>query len=277
MLVRGLPRGLESVRVCPCRVDECGAAWRTPQVLLALQRLVNVLGLESPSLYQLLLPLLAYATDPTQPEALHLVRPVIFPAQPSSFPAPFALQRLCTSSTRFGSRKGTRTAAEATHFSEACTMQGRALLACAHAQLEDGLGLYLVTLRNAPALRPELLAPLPHVAAALAQSTEHIAVCMAILTSAALLARDQLASHAHVSAWNGLRGGARAAATPARHPHGEQVEASDGGAAPCGKAPVLPLLQDPAVSVIARRWWGHVRRRRVPCGCCPPACVRRST
>ena len=46
----------------------------TSQVLLAVQRLVNVLGPHSPALNPLLLPLLQYATDPDQPEALQLVR-----------------------------------------------------------------------------------------------------------------------------------------------------------------------------------------------------------
>jgi hypothetical protein len=43
-------------------------------VLLALQRLVHVLGPGSRALYPLLLPLLGYATDPRQPESLQLVR-----------------------------------------------------------------------------------------------------------------------------------------------------------------------------------------------------------
>jgi hypothetical protein len=43
------------------------------QVLLALQRLVFVLGVQSPVAYPFLLRLLQYATDPQQQEALHLV------------------------------------------------------------------------------------------------------------------------------------------------------------------------------------------------------------
>lgn len=43
------------------------------QVLLAFQRLVNVLGSQCPSLYPLVLELLQYSTDPDQPESLQLV------------------------------------------------------------------------------------------------------------------------------------------------------------------------------------------------------------
>ena len=45
----------------------------TMQVILALQRLVNALGSESPATYPVLLPALQYATDPGGPEALALL------------------------------------------------------------------------------------------------------------------------------------------------------------------------------------------------------------
>ena len=44
----------------------------TFQVLLALQRLVNVLGPASVGCYPLLLPLIRYAVDPANPESLSL-------------------------------------------------------------------------------------------------------------------------------------------------------------------------------------------------------------
>jgi hypothetical protein len=65
-------------------------------------------------------------------------------------------------------------------------------------QLEDGLGLWLVAVRNAPEPSPPLLSLLRHLPRVLAASTEHVAVSMALLTSAALMARDGLAAYAQV-------------------------------------------------------------------------------
>ncbi len=42
-------------------------------MLLALQRLVNVLGAESPAVYQLILPVMQYSVDLAHPEAIQLV------------------------------------------------------------------------------------------------------------------------------------------------------------------------------------------------------------
>lgn len=43
------------------------------QILLALQRLVNAMGAASPASHHLVIPLLRYAMDVAQPEAIHLV------------------------------------------------------------------------------------------------------------------------------------------------------------------------------------------------------------
>lgn len=43
------------------------------QVLLALQRLVNALGTDSPRCYDLLLPILRHCTDINQPDELNLL------------------------------------------------------------------------------------------------------------------------------------------------------------------------------------------------------------
>jgi hypothetical protein len=53
--------------------------------------------------------------------------------------------------------------------------------------LEDGLHLWLVALRHAPAPHPGLLAPLPHLLAALRASTEHAGLGMRCAASAVLL------------------------------------------------------------------------------------------
>ena len=95
------------------------------QVLLALQRLVNALGAESPAAYPLVLPVLRICTDPGQPDELNL--------------------------------------------------------------LEDGLQLWLITLRNAPAPELGLLDFFPNLVAAMAASTEHLATGMAIAASAVML------------------------------------------------------------------------------------------
>ncbi|GFH10417.1 importin-11 isoform X1, partial [Haematococcus lacustris] len=105
------------------------------QILLALQRLVNVLGVESNVAYPLLLPMLQYATDPRQPDALHL--------------------------------------------------------------LEDGLGLWLVAVRNALTPEPGLLGLLPHLALAMGQSTEHLQHACALLASLVLLGRDPFVAQFH--------------------------------------------------------------------------------
>jgi hypothetical protein len=65
-------------------------------------------------------------------------------------------------------------------------------------QLEDGLGLWLVAVRNSPEPSPPLLSLLRHLPRVLAASTEHVAVSMALLTSAALMARAGLAAYAQV-------------------------------------------------------------------------------
>lgn len=76
--------------------------------------------------------------------------------------------------------------------------------------LEDGLGLWLVTLRNAPSpLPPSLLHSLfPHLARLLMRSTEHMHVGMALLTSC-LLAGGPVrallmwsARHRHLGIWH---------------------------------------------------------------------------
>lgn len=63
--------------------------------------------------------------------------------------------------------------------------------------LEDGLQLWLVTLRHAPAPHPGLLGDLfPHLVAAMGKSTEHIAVGMRVALSCVLLGRGEfLAVH----------------------------------------------------------------------------------
>ncbi|KAJ9531806.1 hypothetical protein QJQ45_021952 [Haematococcus lacustris] len=115
--------------------DHGGQSLVQVQILLALQRLVNVLGAESSVAYPLLLPMLQYATDPRQPDALHL--------------------------------------------------------------LEDGLGLWLVAVRNALTPEPGLLGLLPHLALAMGQSTEHLQHACALLSSLVLLGRDPFVAQFH--------------------------------------------------------------------------------
>lgn len=104
-----------------------------PQVLVALQRLVNALGPDSPATHPLVLPVLRLCCDPGHPDALNL--------------------------------------------------------------LEDGLQLWLVALRNAPAPEPGLLALFPLLAAGMAASTEHIAVGMRICASCVLLGGAEFLRH----------------------------------------------------------------------------------
>ncbi|KAK9844039.1 hypothetical protein WJX81_002691 [Elliptochloris bilobata] len=67
--------------------------------------------------------------------------------------------------------------------------------------LEDGLQLWLIALRNAPAPHPALLELLPHLAAIMDRQTEHVAIVMPILAAAALLGGDGLmAAHGPVVA-----------------------------------------------------------------------------
>lgn len=104
------------------------------QVLLALQRVVHALGVDSPNSYPVLLPVLAVATDPSQPDELNL--------------------------------------------------------------MEDGLLLWLVALRHAPAPHPGLLAPLGHLLNAMERSTEHVAVGTRLISSCVLLGGGEvLAAH----------------------------------------------------------------------------------
>jgi len=55
--------------------------------------------------------------------------------------------------------------------------------------LEDGLQLWLVTLRNAPSPHPGLLSLFPNLVAAMERSTEHIAVGMKVAASCVLLGK----------------------------------------------------------------------------------------
>jgi hypothetical protein len=94
-------------------------------VLVALQRLLSVLGAESPAAYALALPAISLCTNPRHPDSLNL--------------------------------------------------------------LEDGLALWLVALRHAPAPDPRLLEPFTELAAGMLSSTEHLAPGMRIATSCVLL------------------------------------------------------------------------------------------
>lgn len=98
------------------------------QIMVALQRLIHAMGVDSPMCYPVLFPVLQVATDPNQPDELNL--------------------------------------------------------------LEDALLLWLVTLRHATRLDDHggLLAPLPHLLAAMEGSTEHVSVGTRLMTSCLLLA-----------------------------------------------------------------------------------------
>lgn len=62
--------------------------------------------------------------------------------------------------------------------------------------MEDGLLLWFVALRHAPAPHPGLIAPLPHLLSAMEGSTEHIGVGSRILVSCLLMdGREVLAAH----------------------------------------------------------------------------------
>ena len=69
----------------------------------------------------------------------------------------------------------------------ALQVRGHVLLLVDVLLLEDGLLLWLVTLRHAPAPFPDLLSLFPNWAAAMERSTEHIAVGMRIAASCVLL------------------------------------------------------------------------------------------
>jgi hypothetical protein len=64
-------------------------------------------------------------------------------------------------------------------------------------QLEDGLGLWLVAVRNATTLQPALLGLTPHMARIMAMSSEHIQHCAALLGSCALMGRDAYVAQYH--------------------------------------------------------------------------------
>lgn len=98
------------------------------QILLALQRLVHVLGKHSPSSYSVVIPVLTTAMNPNHPDSLNL--------------------------------------------------------------LEDGVLLWIVTLRHAPEADPALLLPLELLLHTMNHSTEHIATGSRCITSCALLYGD---------------------------------------------------------------------------------------
>ncbi|DBA79077.1 hypothetical protein WJX77_002150 [Trebouxia sp. C0004] len=103
------------------------------QVLLALQRLVNALGMDSPASYTLLLPILQQCTSIHQPDELNL--------------------------------------------------------------LEDGLQLWLIALRNAPAPHASLLDLFSNLATVMERSTEHVQMACQIITSCVLLGRASFLQH----------------------------------------------------------------------------------
>ena len=119
------------------------------QVLAALQLLLNVLGDGSPAAYPLLGPLLRQSLDPSAADA--------------------------AGGDHAGSGGG-----GGGGFGSSGGGAGGELL-------EDGLALWLVALRNAPAPHPALAEPFPLLVRAMAASTEHIRVGLQILTSLVLL------------------------------------------------------------------------------------------
>ena len=135
------------------------------QVLLALSRLVNALGMESPTSYSLLIPILQTCTATNQ------VKPVYRQLQTLRLKPMFActlLSRQCHADGLY--RKGNQHCSlpvRATSNAKYCTCLQPDQLNL----LEDGLQLWLVALRNAPLPDPGLLSLFPNLAAVMQQST----------------------------------------------------------------------------------------------------------
>ena len=115
------------------------------QVLMSLQRLVNALGMGCPSSYPFLIPILRLCTDPNQVSMCSANRPEGMYMLTRSFVK-----------LRWSGRSDIRK----------FVVQPDELNL-----LEDGLQLWLITLRNAPAPQPELLDLFPNLASVMERST----------------------------------------------------------------------------------------------------------
>jgi len=155
---------------------------RGGQVLAALQRLVNVLGPECPACYPLLLPILRYCTDISQARRAPARHALQAAKQCTRSWTEHSPKRLCLSHSAARRRPSAVKACWRT-FSKSNAHSARAqhikvcARPCAAAQpeelnlLEDGLQLWLVALRNAPAPEPGLLHLFPHLVAVMERST----------------------------------------------------------------------------------------------------------
>ena len=139
------------------------------QILLSIQRIVNSLGMECPSTYPLVIPILQQCTDPEQVIDKSKIRLSISYLHeallnvPSLHPA-FQVQDVC--------QRIQDSTIQHLKLLVQLTKQLRWLQQGSDASLlEDGLQLWLVTLRNAPAASAELLGIFPNLAAAMNNST----------------------------------------------------------------------------------------------------------
>lgn len=126
-------------------------------MLLALSRLVNALGMDSPASYGLLIPILQSCTASNQ----------VY--QRPCTDAACCARHICISETTwFTVTKSCVTAAVLYygHLEQVCVAQPDQLNL-----LEDGLQLWLVALRNAPSPNSGLLSLFPNLAAVMQQST----------------------------------------------------------------------------------------------------------
>jgi hypothetical protein len=128
----------------------------TVQVLLALQRLVNALGTESPSSYPVLVPILQISTDPNQVPSPTILLHQQECAEGIMVSDYYIWHSACALCQAVGTL---------THILWLLGQPDELNL------LEDGLQLWLIALRNTPVPQPALLSLFPNLAVAMQRST----------------------------------------------------------------------------------------------------------